>query len=1199
MKQRIITILLIFVLAITVSASSLVSADEIEYISYDEYKADYYIDYASYEYYMSSDFVMPYRTVVVRNRESAWYQGLITAWQIVAFQASDATEITKRKLGFYEAFLFDILYTGYESQDIGELVNKMVDSLQISTMENLTSFGRQFNLDHLKKNMKDMSEEDLKFFSENLSSCSELKRVFEAIGSVADVIEYATTGQELIFKLCKVETISRLTGEYAEILNTVAHNTNDQTLKLACTEFASMCSKKLTKEDVISYMVSDVALTEMADEMIEKGWDFLLNKLTGGYGMIIDAGKGIGKWTSGILFSTDKEIETFYEMSALYDFENELRQVVKFYKEQYLNNKTQENAKLFNASFELLLKTLELGCNISVKYAELTNETGAMNLFVSYLTGKYQEFLKYRESLERIASYIKMTREFANSGLYNAYLEVYPDVVVEIGLEAVPMPDNVESIEPILLELKEDILKTSDVFITEDFTLTEDFETFGDLYVQGGTLWLNGHNLTVAGNVYLESGTIRCSDGTLEIGYNLEASGGTLYLNGGTVTVGGDVIFANVDNYGDYTASSSNLCMDNANDSIRIGGTLITYFENVGYYNGAMNCSAGTMYLEGDWENYGRYIYGGESFELVLTSETDQKIYDPKNAGIFIQTITVENTEHRNMIIEGKLVVGVLSENVKIKAINNPSLEFDMTKGTLDIEGDCTLSIGTKAGGNVTVIGNLIGNNICLNGSGKILKVTGDYQQAEGTLYPKGGSIEIGGNAIFAYIDNYGDYTSTASKLCMDNASDSIHIGGTLVTYFENVGYYNGAMNCSAGTIYLEGDWKNYGRYIYGGESFELVLTSETDQKIYDPKNAGIFIQTITVENTEHRNMIIEGKLVVGVLSENVKIKAINNPSLEFDMTKGTLDIEGDCTLSIGTKAGGNVTVIGNLIGNNICLNGSGKILKVTGDYQQAEGTLYPKGGSIEIGGNAIFAYIDNYGDYTSTASKLCMDNASDSIHIGGTLVTYFENVGYYNGAMNCSAGTMYLEGDWENYGRYIYNTDTFEVILINEQDQTINNESTDVMHIPTLIIWNGTSRMVQLLGTIEIGEKRVIEGSGGKETYSITYELDGGAVVGNPSSYFSDTTTFVLMHPVKEGYTFFGWTGSNGTIPQKIVTIEQGSIGNLTFIANWKPENYKVSYHLIHGDINSETPIYVVPEEIHLKEFNEQWFQFDLLEQK
>lgn len=38
-----------------------------------------------------------------------------------------------------------------------------------------------------------------------------------------------------------------------------------------------------------------------------------------------------------------------------------------------------------------------------------------------------------------------------------------------------------------------------------------------------------------------------------------------------------------------------------------------------------------------------------------------------------------------------------------------------------------------------------------------------------------------------------------------------------------------------------------------------------------------------------------------------------------------------------------------------------------------------------------------------------------------------------------------------------------------------------------------------------------------------------------------------------REGYRFTGWTGSNGDTPQLNVTIPKGSIGDLTFNANWE----------------------------------------------
>ena len=71
-------------------------------------------------------------------------------------------------------------------------------------------------------------------------------------------------------------------------------------------------------------------------------------------------------------------------------------------------------------------------------------------------------------------------------------------------------------------------------------------------------------------------------------------------------------------------------------------------------------------------------------------------------------------------------------------------------------------------------------------------------------------------------------------------------------------------------------------------------------------------------------------------------------------------------------------------------------------------------------------------------------------------------------------------------------------------------------------------------------------------DTYSISYDLKGGSVSSNPTTYNIETPTFSLNIPTRSGYTFAGWTGSNGSTPQNTVTITKGSTGNKSYTANW-----------------------------------------------
>ena len=70
---------------------------------------------------------------------------------------------------------------------------------------------------------------------------------------------------------------------------------------------------------------------------------------------------------------------------------------------------------------------------------------------------------------------------------------------------------------------------------------------------------------------------------------------------------------------------------------------------------------------------------------------------------------------------------------------------------------------------------------------------------------------------------------------------------------------------------------------------------------------------------------------------------------------------------------------------------------------------------------------------------------------------------------------------------------------------------------------------------------------------YNIVYTLNGGVEESsNPEYYDITSATINLINPVRNGYTFLGWTGSNGNLPQTAVSIPQGSFGDKSFTANW-----------------------------------------------
>ena len=136
----------------------------------------------------------------------------------------------------------------------------------------------------------------------------------------------------------------------------------------------------------------------------------------------------------------------------------------------------------------------------------------------------------------------------------------------------------------------------------------------------------------------------------------------------------------------------------------------------------------------------------------------------------------------------------------------------------------------------------------------------------------------------------------------------------------------------------------------------------------------------------------------------------------------------------------------------------------------------------------------------------------------------------------------------------------------------TLNNPTREGY---TFVGWSGSNvNEPQTTVTIpqgSIGDK-IFTANWSAVAYTITYELNGGTLAeANPDGYNFASETFTLNEPTKEGYTFIGWTGSNGDTPEKPLSIVQGSKTDLNYTANWSINSYRLD--LVKGTgINSVT---------------------------
>lgn len=72
-----------------------------------------------------------------------------------------------------------------------------------------------------------------------------------------------------------------------------------------------------------------------------------------------------------------------------------------------------------------------------------------------------------------------------------------------------------------------------------------------------------------------------------------------------------------------------------------------------------------------------------------------------------------------------------------------------------------------------------------------------------------------------------------------------------------------------------------------------------------------------------------------------------------------------------------------------------------------------------------------------------------------------------------------------------------------------------------------------------------------GGQTYTITYELNGGTISGQATSY-DGSKDIILVTPTREGYTFGGWFENSDCTGSPVTKLPKGQSGAKTYYAKW-----------------------------------------------
>ena len=453
----------------------------------------------------------------------------------------------------------------------------------------------------------------------------------------------------------------------------------------------------------------------------------------------------------------------------------------------------------------------------------LFNKVGAEVLFISPKSGKRSRLYSNQFDLpDEIAEPFSTDIHFENGQLVPGCSEGMQIDDKDFG----PQITGFESD----LDTERERVVLSDIELPCDLTIPR------NLYINYGNLDLNGHTLTIEGD--------------------LMQYGGTLIVGTGKVIINGDYILQNENHpHGD---SFGELVMTDNEGSIEINGDFIVQTQSP-----QEHLSAGTIYLKGNFyqhnaEDIHANFNSDEYFNLVMLADNPHIISFETAEDNHIGILTLENS----LTVHGGLSVGIMDNNghdvlingdlkadhnvdlydypimAEVKAIDQQTLtsnsailsvplynNLDLGGYNLTVNGDMILDGDADLkGGTLTVAGSLYHHSGALNINGGKVDISKDY-------------INVGVNSILEK-ENEQYYHPGEGALVMIYKADEMHVGRNFVMFSHS----DHRDKLKAGTLYIGGDFTQLGdedsdwyfhfsRYNFAAETGHKTILNGTKEQ--------------------------------------------------------------------------------------------------------------------------------------------------------------------------------------------------------------------------------------------------------------------------------------------------------------------------------------------------------------------------------
>ena len=340
------------------------------------------------------------------------------------------------------------------------------------------------------------------------------------------------------------------------------------------------------------------------------------------------------------------------------------------------------------------------------------------------------------------------------------------------------------------------------------WTLTDDMVIEDDLYIADGTMDLNGHNLTVNGNLILGAGELKINGGFLNVTKDVRIQGENISGENSS-----------------YTVSSGILVMTQEKDMVCVGGDFV-FQSNADHTDCLL---AGTLEVKGDVYQYNANgTFASAQQHTLKLSGLDTQIVSFASSSAStnrIANIVIKNTSSKKVKINSVVYVTgtVTDESGNIAGSGSVYIGKLSQLAGSNYSGNVTLTAANTCEEDFTIGGTFTLEN-GLDVNGKAVKAR-NINITSGIFRVNGGKIQCSSNFTM----------SGYSYLVMTNALDYIIVGGDFSTSsgYTHKGYLTN------GVLEVKGDFTQIGGNSYNfcaTDAHKVILSGKSRncrQKVY------------------------------------------------------------------------------------------------------------------------------------------------------------------------------------------------------------------------------------------------------------------------------------------------------------------------------------------------------------------------------